>query len=242
VGDKPRLTAVGSGKAPPPRQRSVSTIAFPYSDLAEAEKAAAHVAGSGGQCRPEQLSAWLGHSTLNSGAFRNKVAAAKLFGVLEGRRNLILLAGLGRRLIDPETVRQARVEAFLTVPLYRTLFESSKGKKMPGVMGLELEMLRLGVARTQVQAARQAFVRSAEQAGFLESGAGQLVLPKGTVFPVPDGKGPEGAAAGARYPKMIEAILDRAPWSEQWSADEFEAWADLLVQASRLHFKLPAGN
>lgn len=238
MGDQPRLTAVGSGEAPPPRQRSVSTIAFPYSDLAEAEKAAAHVAGSGGQCRPEQLSAWLGHSTLNSGAFRNKVAAAKLFGVLEGRRNQILLAGLGRRLMDPESARQARVEAFLTVPLYRTLFERWKGKKMPGVMGLELEMLRLGVARTQVQAARQAFLRSAEQAGFLESGTGQMVLPKGTVFPAAEEAGPP-VIPGSRYPKVVEAILDQAPWSRDWNREEFEAWADLLLQASRLHFKLP---
>jgi hypothetical protein len=238
VGDKPRLTAVGSGEAPPPRSRSVSTIAFPYSDLAEAEKAAAHVAGSGGQCRPEQLSAWLGHSTLNSGAFRNKVAAAKLFGVLEGRRNLILLAGLGRRLVDPDTARQARVEALLTVPLYRTLFESTKGRKMPGVMGLELEMLRLGVARTQVQAARQTFLRSAEHAGFFESGTGQLVLPKGTTFPVAE-DADLPAVPGSGYPRVVEAILDQAPWGSDWSREEFEAWADLLVQASRLHFKLP---
>jgi hypothetical protein len=240
VGEKPRLTAVGSGDALPPQKRAASTIAFPYTDLAEAEKAVAHVAGSGGQCRPEQLSAWLGHRTLNSGAFRNKVAAAKLFGVLEGRRNLILLADLGRRLADPESVRQARVEAFLAVPLYRTLVESWQGKRMPGVMGLELEMLRLGVARTQVQAARQAFLRSAEQAGFLESGPGQLVLPKGTVFPPKAGVRTEPAGGGTAYPKVIEAILDQAPWNSQWSAQEFDEWAALLVQASRLHFKLPA--
>lgn len=238
MGDKPRLTAVGSGEAPPPRKRSVSTVAFPYSDLAEAEKAAAHVASSGGQCMPEQLSAWLGHSTLNSGAFRNKVAAAKLFGVLEGRRNLILLAGLGRRLVDPGTVRQARVEAFLTVPLYRTLFDRSKGKRMPGVMALELDMLRLGVARTQVQAARQAFLRSAEHAGLLESGTGQLVLPKGTIYPVA-AEVDRLPIPGSRYPRVVEAILDQAPWSSDWKREEFEAWADLLVQASRLHFKLP---
>jgi hypothetical protein len=238
VGDKPRLKSVGSGEVPPPRTRSVSTIAFPYSDLAEAEKAAAHVAGSGGQCRPEQLSAWLGHSTLNSGAFRNKVAAAKLFGVLEGRRNLIVLAGLGHRLVDPETARQARVEAFLTVPLYRTLFETMKGGKMPGVMGLELEMLRLGVARTQVQAARQAFLRSADHAGFLESGAGRLVLPKGTVFPIPEDAGLP-AVPGAGYPRLVAAILDQAPWGSDWNREEFEEWAHLLVQASRVHFKIP---
>ncbi|HEX2149849.1 MAG TPA: hypothetical protein VHI31_06745 [Actinomycetota bacterium] len=238
MADKPRLTAVGAGEAPPPPPRTVSTVAFPYADLAETEKAVGHVAGAGGRCLPEQLAAWLGHSKLDSGAFRNKVAAAKLFGVLEGGRRSLLLTDLGRRLADPESVRQARVEAFLAVPLYRSLFENHRGNKMPGVMGLELEMLRFGVSRTQVKAARQVFLRSAEKAGLFEAGAHQMVLPKGTFIPPAAGEESQ-QVPGRPYPKVIEGLLEEAPWNEEWTEQAFDRWAGLLVDAARMHFKLP---
>lgn len=239
MNDKPRLTAVGSGEAPPPAKRTRSTVAFPYADLAEAEKAVNHVAGSGGSCLPEQLAAWLGHSKLNSGAFRNKVAAGKLFGVLQGSRKSIQLTELGRRLTDRRALPQARVEAFFAVPLYRNLFESYRGRQMPGVMRVELDMLRHGVSRTQVKGARQVFLRSAEQAGMFEAGASQMVLPKGTVFPAPAGEESPPAAGVSRYPKVIEGILEQAPWDETWSEQAFDEWADVLIRASRMHFKLP---
>lgn len=240
--DKPRLTAVGSGEARPPAKRIRSTVAFPYADLAEAEKAVGHVAGSEGSCLPEQLAAWLGHSKLNSGAFRNKVAAGKLFGVLEGSRRSISLTELGGRLTERRALPQARVEAFLAVPLYRALFESYRGNQMPGVMRLELDMLRHGVSRTQVKGARQVFSRSAEQAGLFDSGSSQMVLPKGTVFPAPRGDDARPAAGSLRYPKVIEGILEQAPWDETWTEQAFDEWADLLIRASRMHFKLPPGT
>ncbi len=241
MADKPKLTAVGTGDIPPARPRSRSSIGFPYSDLAEVERAAHLVAGSLGRCKPEQLAAWLGHTTLDSGAFRNKVVAGKLFRILQGGRNVIELTRLGQQLLEEVTVRQARVEAFLSVALYRSIFESHRGKRMPGNLGLELEMVRLGVSRTQVKPARQVFVRSAGQAGLFEAGSHRLVLPKGTIFPVPSveerGEGPHAASRAAGYPKVIAAILEQAPWNSEWSQEEFEAWAGLLVQAARLHFK-----
>lgn len=241
LADKPRLTAVKDGSGPSGRPRLRSTIAFPYCDLAEAERAVRHVAESMGSCRPEQLAAWLGHRTLNSGAFRNKVVAGKLYGVFEGGRNLIALTELGRRLVEEPTARQARVEAFLSVPLYRTIFQNHRGSPTPGNLGLELEMAGLGVSRSQVQGARQVFLRSAEQAGFREAGPGRMVLPKGTVFPVPQAGSRPEEPKGIRYPKVVEAILDQAPWGSTWSEPDFEAWSGLLVQALRVHFKPEAG-
>lgn len=239
--DKPRLTAVGPGEAPPPKARARSTVSFPYCDLAEAERAVRQVAESFGRCRPDQLAAWLGHTTLDSGAFRNKMVAAKLFGVLAGGRNEIAITPLGERLVGGETSRQARVDAFLSVPLYRAIFGAHRGGQLPGTMGLELEMMRLGVSRTQVKVARRVLLRSAEQAGFVESGPHQLVLPRGTELPEPSKRSrPAAAAALGRYPKIIEAILEQAPWGSSWAEAEFDEWADLFVKAARVSFRLPA--
>ena len=237
MGDKPRLTAVGPGEPGPPANRSRSSISFPYADLAEVERAAQEVAAALGRCHPDQLAAWLGHAKVDSGAFRNKLAAGKLFRVLSAGPGKIELTGLGRRLVDRQTAPQARVEALLSVPLYLAIFQAHRGASFPGNLGLELEMVRLGVARTQVKGARQVFVRSARHARLLEGGGKQLILPKGTVLPAATADPLESdVAPGGRYPKVIEAILEQAPWGEGWSEPELDEWSKLLVQAVRVHF------
>lgn len=247
--DRPRLSAVGAGEDPPGPTRARSTVSFPYADLAQVEELASRVARSLGECSPAQLAAWLGHSTLNSGAYRNKVAAARLFGVLDPARNRIRLSPLGSRLADPQGRREARVEAFLTVPLYRALYDHHLGRRLPALLGLELEMVRRGISPSQVKSARRLLMRSAGQAGFLEAGSHQLVLPAGCREPevsaasTHEGRHRPPPAADSlppRYPRMVEAVLEQAPWDGEWSREEFEEWADLLVRAARMHFR-PGG-
>ena len=239
MNDRPRLEAVELGA---PRKRSHSTISFPYTDLGASERLARLIAGNGGECKPEQLAAWLNHSTLNSGAYRNKVAAAGLFGLIQRTRNRIMLTELGERILDDDLKRQARVDAFLSVPLYLRIFERHRAGSLPPAVGLEQEMVNAGVTRTQVRPARQVFLRSAEQAGFFEVSDSKLVLPRGChlagdsaqLDPVRVAT-PEPAAVD-RFPKLIEAPLEQAPWDHSWTREEFEEWAELFVRAARLHF------
>jgi hypothetical protein len=77
--------------------------------------------------------------------------------------------------VDPHLGPQARVQAFLTVPLYKALFENYRGFTLPRDVALEQQMVSLGVATKQKQKARQAFQRSAEQAGFFAHGRNKLV-------------------------------------------------------------------
>lgn len=243
--DRPRLEAVDLGA---PRKRSHSTISFPYTDLASSEHLAGLVQSNGDRCTPEQLAAWLKHRTLNSGAFRNKVAAANLFGLIESSRKKIALTPLGERILDEDHKRQARVDGFLSVPLYLRIFERHRGGRLPPSVGLEQEMVNAGVTRTQVRPARQIFMRSAEQAGFFETGDGRLVLPRGCHLAGDGGAvevshSPAGdAAASPRYPKLIEAMLEEAPWEESWTREEFDEWADLFVRAARIHFGFRSGR
>lgn len=159
--------------------REQSTIAFPYLDLDAAIEVAVAVYGRSGHgsCDLDELAAEMGQ--VISGAFRLKTGTAKTFEVIDkDGRSSVKLSELGKQIIQPETARAAKVEAFMRVPLYAAVFERYKGQKLPPMKALEREMQSLGVSSKQTDKARQAFERSAKQAGFFEAGDDRLVRPK----------------------------------------------------------------
>lgn len=160
-------------------KREQSTIAFPYLDLDSAiEVARAVYARSGySSCDLDELAAEMGQ--VISGAFRLKTGTAKIFDVIDkDGRSSVKLTDLGKQIIADDTFRAAKVEAFMRVPLYLAVYEQYKGQKLPPMKALEREMAKLGVAVKQADKARQAFERSARQAGFFEAGDDRLVRPK----------------------------------------------------------------
>jgi hypothetical protein len=161
------------------KSREQSTIAFPYLDLDAAEEVSKAVySRSGyGSCDLDELAAEMGQ--VISGAFRLKTGTAKIFDVIDkDGRSSVKLTDLGKQIIEDGTRRAARVEAFMRVPLYAAVYEKYKGQKLPPMKALEREMASLGVATKQTDKARQAFERSARQAGFFEAGDDRLVRPK----------------------------------------------------------------
>ena len=87
-------------------------------------------------------------------------------GAIEVGRKLVSLTDLGVRLADAHQEMEARVDAFLNVPLYLRVYEDNLGRKLPGDKGLENMMKELGVSPKQLNKARIVFrQRSAEQAG-----------------------------------------------------------------------------
>ncbi len=158
-------------------KRILSEIVFPYGDLEDAVGIARALHSKlGYNCEPDQLAAYMGTEAKN-GTFRVQVATARIFGAVEVGRGSVALTDLGARLADEEMEREARVEAFLNVPLYGRLYETFRGRKLPGNRGLENEMKTLGVSPRQLVKARVAFQRSAEQAGFFAHGTSSLVRP-----------------------------------------------------------------
>src|SRR5260370_12590711 len=158
-----------------------STIAFPFGDLGMAIGVARTIWTNSGrhQCAIHQLSSWLGHDSLSSGAFRLKFTTARIFGLIEVNGDQVILTKLGRDILDPNLERQARTESFLQVPLFKELYEKHKGYTLPSDIGLEREIEGLGVTPNPKDKTRQAFQRSALQAGFFEQGRNKLVLPSG---------------------------------------------------------------
>jgi hypothetical protein len=199
-----------------------STISFPYGDLDDAvEVAKALHDHRGGRSELGDLAAVL-HHTVKSGTFRVRMATARIFGVIEGR-GTVSLSQLGQRIVDSKTEKQARVDAFLQVPLYKAIYDNHAGATLPGDKGLENEMKELGVSEKQAHRARQAFQRSAEQAGFFAHGKDRLVKPALSSTPDadPDPGDHESGRQGATgfLPDAIQAawitLLDEgASWSD----------------------------
>lgn len=160
-------------------KREQSSIGFPYHDLEAAIEVAEAAYNRSGlsSCDLDELAAEM--DQVISGAFRVKLAAARSFGLVDkDGRSAVKISDLGRRIVTDDGAASARAEAFLTVPLYSRLYEIYKGQKLPPMKALEREMANLGVAAKQTDKARQAFDRSAKQAGFFDAGSDRLVRPK----------------------------------------------------------------
>src|SRR5260221_191476 len=104
------------------RSREVSQIGFPYNDLESAITVARAILNNGSQLSRDQLAGAVGQSPA-SGSFILKVSSAKQFGLVDTRDGKFQLTDLGFSILDKNETRekQARVQSFLTIPLYRKI-------------------------------------------------------------------------------------------------------------------------
>jgi len=225
-------------------KRERSTIEFPYGDLDDAVDVAKTVHKRGGDaCSLDQLAAWLSHESVSSGTFRLKVAAARTFGLIEVERQSIVLSSLGHEVVDATKERGARSQAFLNVPLYRKIYDAYRGRMLPPDAGLESMMANLGVAAKQTQKARQAFQRSADQAGLFEQGRDRLVLPAGAPPTKelsetgPAATPPEEVRLQGLHP-FIQGLLDELPKpGSAWPEGKREAWLETASSIFKLIYR-----
>jgi hypothetical protein len=222
------------------RSRQISSIGFPYVDLNQAVIVARTIHGnSGSQCSVDQLAAWLKHENVESGAFQLKIAGARTFGLIETNRDQVVLTTLGLEIVETDREKAARVQAFLTVPLYKRAYEHFRGRQLPPAIALERELATFGVAQKQTDKARQVLMRSADQAGFLNAGRDRLVLP--SVFAgsntsggsdVREESAPTRAsttaelyAVTAEFHPLISGLVQTIPSvSKTWPREKREQW------------------
>lgn len=160
------------------QRRERSKIEFPYNDLEIALEVARTIHRRGGQqLSRDQLAAHMGHEKAESSTFRIKVSSARMFGLVDAGRETVSLTPLGRKTVDPQRLAEAKAEAFLRVPLFKDIYEKYRGHILPPDIGLEGEMVDMGVAFKQKDRARQVFQRSADQAGYFSHGRNRLVHP-----------------------------------------------------------------
>jgi len=234
-------------------RRERSTIQFPYNDLDDAVAIAKAVHENAGlSCTIDQLAAYVKNS-LTSGAFRLRLSNASTFGLTENERGEVRLTPLGRSIADPSQEAAARADAFLAVPLYERIYDNYKGFTLPGPSALEKFMREVGVSSKQTGKARNAFMRSARQAGFFAHGEDRLVRPAdpGTK-PIESPKaelerdrtekknGNRGGGGGdnSDIDPIIRGLLARLPKSgEAWPEIERKLWLQLLEGSFKLIYK-----
>lgn len=234
-----------------------STIQFPYGDLEDAIAVASGVMKWGGTCEPDQLSTAL-NQTPTSGSFKNKVATAKIFGLIEMIQGKYQLTDLGFAITDASRSRAAKVDAFLKVPLYRKVYDDFRNRQLPPrPVALEHAFVGFGVAPKQKDRARQAFDRSAQQAGFFDQGGrDRLVRPPIPALDTPGNVAPEhaqeqgteqlgghGPGGGTRPPPaglhpFIQGLLQTLPQpGTVWAIEGRVAWLKAAAQNFTLMYK-----
>lgn len=250
--EKARVTDLPKKNAPSER----STIEFPYADLDSSVEIVNGVHQIGGTaCEYEQLAAHLGLEA-KGGGFRIRVLSAKTFGLLTSERGgRITLTDSGREIIDPQTEKNARIKAFLSVELFEKVFSTFKGRPLPPIAGLERALGEMGVGAKVVKNARQVLMRSAKQAGYFELSADRLTTPsnrsghvsheQGGIAPPKrgNGNGGEGGEPDIDLHPFIEGLLKTLPKPESnWSIASRVKWLQAASHVFDLIYSTEDGS
>lgn len=168
-----------SSTAPAPRRKRAT--GFPVVSLAEAAAILKEAGKYGFDHSTAAFATYMGHSTTNSGAFRQRLAAFRDWKLIAGRGDSLAMTDIARMIAHPtddEAERRALQTAFMNSPVFFKLFdESAKGTPLaPGPLGSRA-VLNLGVAPGSKDKFVQSFVDSAVAAGLASLNEdGQIVL------------------------------------------------------------------
>ena len=222
---------------PEQAERVRSSIAFPYIHLEASIDLArmAYTLGEGSSCGWGQLAESL-HQAPKGGRFRQKLISARTFGLLEYENGRVSLTPLGKQCIDTDADKKSREQAFLTAPLFSAMFARLEGQTMPAPDRIEHKMAALGVPPKQTSRARQAFMRSARDAGFFDGDLNRMTKPSGDSGPVDSNEGDavddETESAGRTRHILIEALLDQMPDPDsKWETTRCLAWLHAFVSS-----------
>jgi hypothetical protein len=166
-------------EAKPKRQRVAAENRYPVFDLNSSLAVAKAVKEQGGDaCSPEQLGAFLGYQNTGGGGFVARVSAAKQFGLIEtvqGRYRSTTRAEAILWPVTPESRQRALVDAFLSVPLFKQLYDRHRNQRLPEEFGMRnLMVTQYGVPKGERAAkAYHVMMDSAALAGFFTATSGR---------------------------------------------------------------------
>jgi hypothetical protein len=169
-----------------------------------------------------------------------EIEAAEVFGFTVRRDDLVFLTQLGQSVLDPAKTAEARVEAFLSVPLYAHLCARYRDALLPNIKEMDYELERVGVPAQDRATVRIVFHRSAMFAGFFSLGSHRLVKPvlrksgpapaRPVSVPALRPGGNQGAATPVSNSRsnphpVIEALVASLPTpGSVWTLDQRRKW------------------
>ncbi len=232
----------------------------PQYDLEQSIEVARRIAsrGAGAVVSSPELAAFLGYSSTNNGAYLTRVAAARLFGLIEGGHKTISATERAARILHPDypqTAERARIEAFRAVPLYNAILEAFRGRELPDDQGMINTLVgRFHVPPKDGKATLGRLMASADQAGlFRVGGPARMIEP--SVSPIRESSEPTeetaqrpssqplvAVSAARPFPKIIEGALDLMPAGPPWDEDEYAQWLDFFDKACRVYYRIPRGR
>lgn len=186
-----------------------SDIGFPYYSLDKSIEVARLVhERAGGRCGRSQLAPLIGYSGVKNGGFLTRVSAAKMFGLIDEFNESVTLTDRAKKIlapVRPTDADQAKVDAFMSVELFRRVYEDFEGHTLPAEVGLRnLFENQYKIVPKQVSNALRTMLESADTAGMfkLAGNRSKLIVPlmqssgaiPVTEEPTPPKQEPDGAA------------------------------------------------
>lgn len=171
----------GGDESSPSAPRRKRTTGFPVVSLAEAAAILKEAGKYGFDHSTAAFATYMGHSTTNSGAFRQRLAAFRDWKLIAGRGDSLAMTDIARVIAHPtddDAELRALQAAFLNSPVFFKLYdESAKGQPLAsGPLG-NRAVLNLGVAPGSKDKFVHSFVDSAVAAGLASlNDDGQIVL------------------------------------------------------------------
>ena len=169
------------------KARVTSGVRAPYNDLAECIEVARVIhQEAGGLCDLAQLATLLKYSGVRNGAFRVRLAAAKMFGLMEeADEGKVKVSGRGLVIVAPISEAQAsraKLEAFMAVDLFKRVYERFHGTTLPEEVGLRnLFQTEYQIVPARIAPTYRIMMDSAEQAGLFKAAGNRsrMVMPLG---------------------------------------------------------------
>jgi hypothetical protein len=157
-------------------------------------------AGKYGHSHAEQaFASYMGHTTTNSGAFKQRFAAMRSWGLISVERGEVQLTDMGRRVAYPVSEADAYLalqEAFMHAAVFAELYATSaKGEELDTNILANRAVHTLGISPKSTSKFAQVFARSAVAAGYAsEAAPGKLELhaelPLDPIDPIDSGHTP----------------------------------------------------
>src|SRR4051794_10593839 len=151
------------------RPRRTRGRGFPVVALDEAAEIVRRAGKYGHKHSDEAFASYMGHQTTNSGAFKQRFAAMRSWGLITLEQGQVLLTDLGRRIAHPVSEDDGRLalrEAFMHAEVFSELYaESAKGQELETVRLANRAVHDFGVSPKSTSKFGQRFAKSAVAAG-----------------------------------------------------------------------------